>query len=308
LLETLTIALWATNLEPPLASLADWTTRVEARMAEAQAAGAGLLVMPEFACAQWLSFAPPGLPAHDQVPWLAGMAEQALPALQQLPARYGLALLPGTTPFAFPDRGDGVPGHLNRAWLLLPDGRVFHQEKIALTPSEQNPAAWRLTPGTQVNVIPWLGLRIAIVVCLDVEFTALFARLARLDLDLILVPAKVDLLSGYYRVLGCAKARAIELQTTVAVVGAIGSPLGKPALDTVVGAAAVFIPCEASLHVTGVAAALEPLPATSGISPMLYAHHVPLGACRRIRHGAAEAEVWPGSWSADHITIADPTT
>jgi predicted amidohydrolase len=146
------------------------------------------------------------------------------------------------------------------------------------------------------------------VVCLDIEFTALFARLARLDLDLILVPAKVDMLSGYYRVLGCAKARAIELQTAVAVVGAVGSPLGQPALDTVVGAAAVFIPCEASLNVTGVAAALDPLPAATGASPMLYAPHVPLGACRRIRHGAAEAEVWPGSWSADHITIADPAT
>jgi predicted amidohydrolase len=225
-----------------------------------------------------------------------------------MPARYSLALLPGTMPCASPDRGDGLPGHLNRALLLLPDGQVFHQDKIALTPSERNPAAWLLTPGTQVNVIPWLGLRVAIVVCLDIEFTALFARLAKLDLDLILVPAKVDMLSGYYRVLGCAKARAIELQTAVAVVGAVGSPLGQPALDTVVGAAAVFIPCEASLNVTGVAAALEPLPATSGASPMLYAPHVPLGACRRIRHGAAEAEVWPGSWSADHITIADPAT
>jgi predicted amidohydrolase len=306
--ETLTIALWATNLEPPLTSLADWLARVEARVAEAQGAGAGLLVMPEFACAQWLSFAPPGLAAHDQVPWLAGMAEQVLPALKQLPARYGLALLPGTMPFAIADRGDGVPGHLNRAWLLLPDGHVFHQDKLALTPSERNPAGWLLTPGTQVNVIPWLGLRVAIVICLDIEFTALFAHVARLDLDLILVPAKVDMLSGYHRVLGCAKARAIELQTAVAVVGAVGSPLGQPALDTVVGAAAVFIPCEASLNVTGIAAALEPLPATSGASPMLYAPHVPLGACRRIRHGAAEAEVWPGSWSADHITIADPAT
>ena len=307
-METLTIALWATNLEPPLTSLADWLARVEARMVEAQAAGAGLLVMPEFACAQWLSFAPPGLAAHDQGPWLAGMAEQALPALEQLPARYGLALLPGTMPCAIADRGDGMPGHLNRAWLLLPDGQVHHQDKLALTPSERNPAGWLLTPGTQANVIPWLGLRVAIVICLDVEFTALFARLAGLDLDLILVPAKVDMLSGYYRVLGCAKARAIELQTAVAVVGAVGSPLGQPALDTVVGAAAVFIPCEANLNVTGIAAALEPLPATTGASPMLYAHHVPLGACRRIRHGAAEAEVWPGSWSADHITIADPAT
>ena len=306
--ETLTIALWATNLEPPLASVADWLARVEARAAEAHGAGAGLLVMPEFACAQWLSFAPPGLPAHDQVPWLAGMAEQALSALAQLPARYGVALLPGTMPFAIADRGDGVPGHLNRASLLLPEGQVFHQDKLALTPSERNPAAWLLTPGAQVKVIPWLGLRVAIVICLDVEFTALFARLARLDLDLILVPAKVDLLSGYYRVLGCAKARAIELQCAVAVVGAIGSPLGQPALDTLVGAAAVFIPCEANLNVTGVVAALEPLLATTGASPMLYAHQVPLGACRRIRHGAAEAEVWPGSWSADQITIADPAT
>jgi predicted amidohydrolase len=306
--ETLNIALWATNLEPPLASLADWTARVEARMAEAHAAGAALLVMPEFACAQWLSFAPVGLAPDRQVPWLAEMAQHALAGLRPLSARYGVALLPGSMPYAVSEGGNGAPGHLNRAWLLLPDGATFHQDKIALTPSERNPAGWLLTPGTQVNLIAWLGLRVAIVICLDIEFTALFARLARLDLDLILVPAKVDLLSGYYRVLGCAKARAIELQCAVAVVGAIGSPLGQPALDTVVGAAAVFIPCEANLNVTGVVAALEPLLATTGASPMLYAHQVPLGACRRIRHGAAEAEVWPGSWSADHITIADPAT
>jgi predicted amidohydrolase len=170
----------------------------------------------------------------------------------------------------------------------------------------QNPTGWLFTPGTQVNVITWLGLRLAVTVCLDVEFTALYARLAKLDLDLILVPAKVDMLSGYYRVLGCAKARAIELQTAVAVVGAVGSPLGLPSLDTGIGAAAVFIPCEESLGTTGVAAALDPLPAGSGASPMLFADHVPLGACRRIRHGAAEAEVWPGSWTADHLQIADP--
>ena len=52
--------------------------RVEARMAEAQAAGAGLLVLPEFACAQWLSFAPPGLAARPAGPWLAALTEQAL--------------------------------------------------------------------------------------------------------------------------------------------------------------------------------------------------------------------------------------
>jgi hypothetical protein len=39
-METLTAALWAINLEPPASALATWVASVEARMAEAQAAGA----------------------------------------------------------------------------------------------------------------------------------------------------------------------------------------------------------------------------------------------------------------------------
>jgi predicted amidohydrolase len=280
--ETLTAALWAINLEPPAATLTAWVAGVEARMADAQAAGARLLVLPEFACAQWLSFAPLGLPVDQQVPWLASLTRDAA------------------------GRQEGAPQHFNRAWLLLPDGRAFTQDKLCLTPSEQNPAGWMLTPGATVNVIPWEGLRVAIVVCLDVEFTSLWAHLAKLDLDLVLVPAKTDMLSGYYRVFGCAKARAIEMQTIVCAVGAVGTPLGNPAVDTVVGGAAAFLPCEAALGDTGIASALEPHAAATGLSPLLYARDLPVGLCRRIRHGAAEAEVWPGSWAADHITVVDP--
>jgi hypothetical protein len=120
------------------------------------------------------------------------------------------------------------------------------------------------------------------------------------------VPAKTDMLSGYYRVFGCAKARAIELQTVVCAVGAVGTPFGDPAVDTVIGGAAAFIPCEAALGDIGIAAALEPHAAASGLSPLLMAHQLPVGFCRRMRHGAAEAEVWPGSWAADHLTFIDP--
>jgi predicted amidohydrolase len=298
--ETITVGLWAVNLEPPAASLAAWAALVETRMAEAQAAGAQLLVLPEFACAQWLGFAPVGLPLDQQVPWLASLTEPALAALAPLPARYGVALLAGTMPTAAPGGG-----HVNRAWLLTPEGGVHGQDKLCLTPSEQNPQGWLLTPGTTIEVITWRGLRIAVVVCLDVELTALWARLATLDLDLVLVPAKTDLISGYYRVFGCAKARAIELQTVVCAVGAVGTPLGDPVADTVVGGAAAFLPCEASLGYTGVAAALEPHTAAAGLSPVLYAYHLPVALCRRLRHGAAEAEVWPGAWPADTVTIND---
>ena len=304
-METVTVALWATNLEPPTASLAAWVASVETRMAEAQAAGARLLVLPEFACAQWLGFAPAGLALNQQVPWLASLTESALAALDPLPARYGVALLAGTMPFVVSDRQGGPVGHLNRAWLLTPDGGRHAQDKLCLTPSELNPQGWLLTPGTTVDVVSWEGLRIAVVICLDVELTALWARLACLDLDLILVPAKTDLLSGYYRVFGCAKARAIELQTVVCAVGAVGTPLGHPATDTVVGGAAAFQPCEAALGNVGVAAALEQHLAASGLSPLLVASDLPVGFCRRMRRGAAEAEVWPGAWNADHITITD---
>ena len=88
--------------------------------------------------------------------------------------------------------------------------------------------------------------------------------------------------------------------------GAVGTPLGDPVLDTVVGGAAAFIPCEASLGYTGVAAALEPHAASAGLSPLLYAYQLPVGLCRRLRHGDAEAEVWPGAWAADGVTIVDP--
>ena len=60
-METITVALWATNLEIATVNLASWIAAIDTRMAEAKAGGAELLVMPEFACSQWLGFAPPDL-------------------------------------------------------------------------------------------------------------------------------------------------------------------------------------------------------------------------------------------------------
>ena len=307
-METITVALWATNLEMPAANVASWIAAIDARMAEAKAAGANLLVMPEFACSQWLGFAPADLPIDQQVAWLAALTSDAVDGLSALPLRHGIALLAGTMPFAENEgnQSSSAPRYFNRAFLLLPDGRVLTQDKLCLTPSEQNPAAWCLTPGENFNVMLWNELRIAVVICLDVEFTSLFARLGKLDLDLILVPAKTDLLSGYYRVFGCAKARAIEMQTVVCVVGAVGSALAHPAVDTVMGGAAAFLPCEHALGSTGIAAALEPQTAASGLTPLLYAYNLPVRYCRALRHGAAEAEVWPAAWTADHVTVFDP--
>ncbi len=305
-MEHVSLDLWAANFELPTPDLATWLARVEHRMTTAAATGAQMLVLPEYACSQWLHFAPQGLPGGLQLAWLADMGAIALPALAAMAAHHGVSVLPGTMPHPA-EPSDRAPGYLNRAWLLTPDGGVFHQDKLSLTPAEEIGESGATIHGAAVAVIPWNGLRLAIAVCLDAEFTALWARLGELDLDLILVPAKTDRITGYNRVFGCARARAIELQTAVCAVGAVGVPMGRPATDTGVGGAAAYLPCDVSVSLDGVFAALPPHPASAGAGPVLAVRHLPVGQCRRIRNGAAEAEVCPALWRADHLVIVDAT-
>ncbi len=113
------------------------TLAFEAKMAEAAEAGAKILIMPEFASEQWLSFKPEGLKPTEEIGWMADQAPDAVALLNPLPEKYGVALLAGSMPWRVDGRsGDGFR---NRAWLLLPDGRAVPQDKMALTPGEQDP-------------------------------------------------------------------------------------------------------------------------------------------------------------------------
>ena len=295
---TLNVALWATNLTPRLDDLDSWIAGVDARMAEAGARGAGLLVLPEYACVQWLSFAPDGTVTQAEIPWMATQTPLALDALRRLVARHGVALLAGSMPVA--ERGK----HVNSAFLLLPDGRTHRQDKLCLTPGEADPQDWALTPGDRFGVVEWKGLRIAVCICLDIELPALSVLMSGMEIDLVLVPSNTDTLAGYHRVFGCAKARAVELQAAVCVVGTIGDVPYAEQPGTNVAGAAVYIPCENELGFTGTLAELPAIKNASDAGPMLVAKDLPIAALRRMRAGAAG--VWPGQWSAKHLTIDDP--
>lgn len=155
-------------------------------------------------------------------------------------------------------------------------------------------------------MIEWNGLRIAMIICLDSEFTHLWSRLGQLDLDLIIIPAKTDMITGYNRVFSCARPRAIELQTVVCVLGAVGVPFGHPLTDTGVGGAGVFLPCDVGVALDGIHATLLPQTAAMMTDRVLIATDIPVGACRRLRNGQAEAEVCPAIWNADHLAVVDP--
>jgi predicted amidohydrolase len=304
-MEYVSIDLWASNLEPIVPDLQAWLAGLEARVAQTAARGAHMLVLPEFACAQWLSFAPGDLPTHHTMGWLFECGEVALDAIAAMSAQYGVSILAGTIPFPA-DPVDGVPAYFNRAWLITPDGARYSQDKLSLTPLEAQGAGGITVHGETINVIEWNGLRMAMIICLDSEFTDLWSRLGTLDLDLVIIPAKTDMITGYNRVFSCARSRAIELQTVVCVLGAVGAPLETAMTDTGVGGASVFMPCDIGVSLDGIHAALPPQTAAMMTDHVLIAADIPVGACRRLRNGHAEAEVCPALWDAAHLVVNDP--
>ncbi|MEE9301767.1 MAG: nitrilase-related carbon-nitrogen hydrolase [Alphaproteobacteria bacterium] len=294
----LSVALWATNVGPRLNGLDAWISRIDAKMTEAKAKGADLLVIPEYASVQWLSFAPEGIALDREIAWMASQAPDALGALRPLVARHDMALLAGSMPVG----ADGA--YVNRAHLFLPDGQEHIQDKLCLTPQEQNPQGWNLQVGGTLNVISWRGLRLAIAICLDIELPALAARLAPLALDVILVPSMTEALSGYHRVFDCAKARAVETQSILCPVGTIGDTGYRDPVESNVSGAAVYGPCEESLGSTGVLGSLPPQGHDEGDGPMLVVKDLPIAEVRAMRKGGAY--VWPGAWSGEHVIVNDP--
>jgi len=127
----LTLALWATNVAPRLNGLGAWLARIEGKLIEARRAGVDLLVMPEYACVQWLSFAPKGIGLAQEIGWMAGLGAEAVEGLKPLVTRHGVVLLAGTMPVSH----DG--GFRNRAYLLTPEGKTFVQDKLCLMPQEK---------------------------------------------------------------------------------------------------------------------------------------------------------------------------
>lgn len=290
----LTVALWATNLAFPAAAAEPWLDLVSMRLAEAQATGVDLLVLPEYVSAQWLADAPADLAATDEIGWMAERGALLLPELERRARDAGVAVLAGTMPWPDPAGGGGF---VNRAHLILPDGRTVVQDKLCLTPGERAADAWMLTPGDTLRLVSWRGIKLAVMICLDIELPAMSARLAAEDVDLILVPSMTSQLSGYHRVFQCARARAVELQTVTAAVGTIGTLRDG---TTNVSGAAAYVPCEAALGFTGQIASLAPRGETGDSGPLLLVR-LPLAAVRASRHGAAE--VWPGAWQGEAVRI-----
>ncbi|HEX2527845.1 MAG TPA: nitrilase-related carbon-nitrogen hydrolase [Geminicoccus sp.] len=296
-MERISLALWAYDAGDQPADLDVLAARIDRRMAEAAAAGASILVLPEWNVEQTLLWGGTSLKPNDEPRFMAETGAGLLERVRDLPARHGVALVAGT----WSGPAAAGAGFVNRAYMVFPDGTLLTHDKLCLVPSEKDPNDWALATGSTVRVATWRGLRIAMLICLDVELPALSTILSGLDIDLLLVPSNTAKRSGYHRVFGCAKARAIELGTLVGVVGCVGTVL-LPEPRTNFSGAAVYGPCEAMFGDTGIFAFLEPRDAGGDV---LIARDLPVGEIRRRRREGFE--VWPGPWPAGHVKVEEVT-
>ena len=271
--KTLTAALWAVNIGKPVNGIAGWASLVEEQVKHAAEQGCDLLLMPEYASKQWLSFAPKDVSHKTEVQWMADQAEAALEAISGLAQTSGIALHAGTyAVHADKELPEGAAPFFNRSVLFLPDGRRIEQDKLCLTPAEQEPDSWNLS-----------------------------SKLAERDLDVLMVPSDTGKLSGYSRVFDCAKARAVELQTAVLTVGLTGEVESPAGLHEQVSGASVYLPCEEPLGYTGLHSEVAASDTSEGAGPLLIARDIPIGVIRDLRENGAE--VWPGGWKADHVEV-----
>lgn len=295
--DKVSIGLWATNLGVGLSGIDDWALRLDRKMAAAKADGADIFVIPEYASEQWLAFRPDGLSPERELAWMADLAPEACRHATGLSARHDMLLVAGSIPWHV----EG--GQSNRALIFTPEGRSYYQDKLSLTPGEQDPENWNLTPGKALQVITWRGLRFSVLICLDIEMPALSCLIAPQSLDLLLVPSMTAKPSGYNRVFGCAKARAVEQMCAVAVVGTTGTAVNTTQNPTNYSGCAVYVPCEPELGYDGVFARIDPDWDDGAEGPLLVARDVPIGVIRQLRAG--DAEVWPGGWAANHVSVVE---
>jgi len=195
--------------------------------------GADLVVLPEFA---WVGLVPlvepETLQRAAEVFW-----GETLPALKSLLIRPGKAVVLGTVPFWDEERQE----LRNRAPILVED-RELHQDKLHLTPWEAD-----FSPGTELHLWEFAGLRFAVVICLDIEIPEISTRLRGAGVDVILVPSATETVLGVERVGRCASARAVELGCVVGVCHLTGKTEVE-LIDVNVGRTAVYWPSQAAFR------------------------------------------------------------
>ncbi|MFW9526142.1 carbon-nitrogen hydrolase family protein [Xanthomonas euvesicatoria] len=270
---------------------AAFAARQSALIAEAAAAGARVVVLPEYLSLE--------LGATFDTQISAGLPE-SLAAIQALRAPWlelfaGLArehrlhLIVGS--FLL-DLGQGR--YRNRSDWFTPEGLHGWQDKLQLTGFEK--ATGLIEPGEELKVFELDGIRAAIAICYDSEFPLPVRAQYEAGARLLIVPSCTDTAAGAMRVrIGCL-ARALENRVFVAQSVTAGQAPWSPALDINTGDAAVFAPMDVGFPADGV------LAQTQGETVWALAElDFAAFEASRAQAQVANDRDWPGQLAADVV-------
>ena len=226
-------------------SLAAWQTAFEARIAEAAAAGADLLVLPEYAS---MDAVPAPLPTLEAELEAACAHHDAVLSIMRAAAIHHRVWLLGGS--LLHRRADGT--RVNHAPLIAADGQTAFQDKHVPIPFERT--SMHVSPGAPPAVFdtPWGHLGIAI--CYDIEHPPLPHAQAAAGAWLIIVPTDTDTVAGFNRVSIAARAAAMSNQCYVAISTTVGSAPFLATLDMNRGQAAIFGPIDRGFPEDGIIA------------------------------------------------------
>jgi predicted amidohydrolase/ribosomal protein S18 acetylase RimI-like enzyme len=229
----------------PIASFEDFVRQVEFFVHSAKDYKAHFVLFPEFFTMQLLSYINEPAPALA-VRRLARLAPKYEELFIRLAKETGIYIIGGTHPVF--QKGKVF----NAAHLFTPNGQVFRQKKVHLTPTEIGP--YQLSRGHGLYLYHTDFGNIAILVCYDVEFPEVARVMAEAGAEILFVPSCTDGREGFCRVRYCAQARAIENQVYVAMTGTVGNLPLVPYMNTNYGQAAILTPSDYFFARDGIAA------------------------------------------------------
>lgn len=228
---------------------ADYQTKIEHWVADAVAAGANILLFPEYASMELASLFGEAIYSSlsVQLEAMQNLHADFVALFQRLALAHQCLIQSGTFPLKL-ENGE----YRNRAYLFMPDGLCDYQDKLQMTRFENE--QWLIKSGVDLKVFDTCFGKIAINVCYDSEFPLLARQQVALGADLILVPSCTDTLAGYYRVrIGC-QARALENQCYVVQASVVGNAPWSEAVDVNIGAAAIYTPVDRGFPDNGILA------------------------------------------------------
>lgn len=221
-----------------LDSLPSWEayqTKIQAWVKAAVEQPAQLLVFSEYGALELFSL-PDFNTSTDLAQRLVILQKYLAPFIQfyqQLAQDYQVYILAPSLPIQY-------QGYHNRAYLFSPDGSLDFQDKLILTPSENEMG---IIGGSAIKIFDTAVGKLAITICYDSEFPLLVRKAVEMGATLILVPSCTHTLAGYYRVRTGCQARALENQCYVMQAPTLGI-MNWQEPEECIGAAGIYTPID----------------------------------------------------------------